>query len=202
MSEPIGTASITGAPDTARGVMHYVWLGLSAAVLVSVIALAVVAIIIPKLSGATPLTVLTSSMEPRLPPGTLIIVKPVAVDDLAIGDVVTYQIRSGAPEVITHRIIAINASTTGNRTFELRGDNNGSPDPDPVLPEQVKGRVWYSIPLIGWANTAVNGANRSWIIPVGAAFLFGYAGFMVASGIRTEVRERSARRRDTGHDGG
>jgi signal peptidase len=179
-------------PAPEKGLGHYIVLGLSAALLVAVLALAVVVIIVPKLSGATPLTVLTSSMEPSLPPGTLIVVQPVDTADLAVGDVATYQIRSGEPEVITHRIIAISEATTGARSFEFQGDNNSDPDPDPILAEQIQGRVTYSIPLIGWVNMAVNGENRSWIIPALAIGLFSYAGYMLVGGIISSVRARRA----------
>ncbi len=173
-----------------KGLWHYAVIGLSAALLLAVLSLAVVVIVIPKLSGATPLTVLTSSMEPTLPPGTLIVVQPIDVAELAVGDVATYQIRSGEPEVITHRIIAISEATTGARTFEFQGDNNSDPDPDPILAEQIQGRVTYSVPLVGWANVAVNGENRTWIIPVLAVGLFSYAGYMLVGGIVSAVRAK------------
>lgn len=178
-----------------KGFLHYVGLGLSAAVLFLVVALAVIVIVIPQAAGATPLTVLTSSMEPSLPPGTLIVVRPVDADTLAIGDVATYQIRSGEPAVITHRISGITSTSSGEREFEFTGDNNGSADTDAVVPEQIQGKVWYSVPLVGFANNAVNGENRAWIIPGAAALLLAYAGFMVASGVRSSImaRRRAAR---------
>jgi signal peptidase len=36
-----------------------------------------IAVLVPRLGGATPYVVLTGSMEPRMPPGTLVVVKPV-----------------------------------------------------------------------------------------------------------------------------
>ncbi len=175
-----------------KGLLHYVGLGLSGALLLLIIALAVIVIVVPRASGSIPLTVLTGSMAPGLPPGTLIVVQPVDVDDLAVGDVITYQIRSGDPAVITHRIIAINASTTGERTFETKGDNNSDADPDPVGAIQVQGKVWYSVPLVGFANNAVNGENRAWIVPGLAVLLIAYAGYMTASGAATAVRKKRA----------
>ena len=180
----------TWAAPREKGLPHYAGLGLSGALLLLVIALAVIVIVVPRASGSIPLTVLTGSMAPGLPPGTLIVVQPVDVDDLAVGDVITYQIRSGDPAVITHRIIAINASTTGGRTFETKGDNNSDADPDPVAAIQVQGKVWYSVPLVGFANNAVNGENRAWIVPGIAVLLITYAGYMIASGAASAVRTR------------
>ncbi len=176
-----------------RSLLYYMGVGLSAALLLIVIGLGVAIIVIPKISGSLPLTVLTSSMEPGLPPGTLVIVRPIAPDDIVIGDAITYQIRSGEPEVITHRVIEINTSTDGTRSFILKGDNNSDPDSEAVLPLQVKGEVWYSIPYVGWVNTAVNGTNKSWIVPVIAGGLFAYAAFTVISSIVGGKRRKAAK---------
>lgn len=168
---------------------HYIGLGLSAATLLLVIALAIIVIVVPRVTGSTALTVLTSSMEPGLPPGTLIVVKPVDIDEIAVGDVVTYQLRSGESTLVTHRVIGISSTTTGDRRFELQGDNNSTPD-GPIVAEQVMGRVWYAVPLIGHVNTAVSGENRSWIVAGGAVLLFAYAGYTLAAGIRSAIHKK------------
>lgn len=181
-------------PPRTQGVLHYVGVGLSVAALLLVVLLAAVAIVVPRLTGAVPLTVLTSSMEPSLPPGTLIVVQPVDPDDLVIGDVVTYQIRSGEPAVITHRIISITSATATGRTFELQGDNNADPDPDPVVDEQIQGRLWYAVPFIGFVSSAVNGESRAWIVPIAAGLLLSYALVMIVGGLLSARRKRRARR--------
>ena len=173
-----------------HGLLYYAGLGASAALLIAVIALAFILVIVPKVGGATPLTVLTQSMEPRYPPGTLLFVRPVAQADIKIGDVITYQIQSGQPAVISHRVIAINNPANGTRTFILKGDNNSAADPAAVIPAQIKGRLWYAVPLLGWVSNLVNGANRSWIVYVLAGGLFAYAGYMIIAGIVAAARSR------------
>jgi len=187
-------ASVPGVPAAVepaeKSLLHYLGLAVSGAILLLVVALALLLIVVPKVTGSTPLTVLTSSMEPTLPPGTLIIVRPVAPDDIRIGDVVTYQIHSGVPGVITHRVTAISSSSAGGRTFTFKGDNNSVADADQVLPVQIQGRLWYSVPWVGWVNNAVNGQSRSWIVPVIAGLLFAYTGYMFASGAVSALRKR------------
>ena len=84
---------ITPTPNSksARAwlIVRHVNRGLSAALLILVVALSAATVFIPKATGAIPLTVLTSSMEPSLPPGTLIVVKPVRTNALRVGDVAT-----------------------------------------------------------------------------------------------------------------
>jgi signal peptidase I len=182
-------------PNREHGLFYYVGLGASAALLLAVVVLALVLIVVPKVAGATPLTVLTSSMEPRYPPGTLIYVLPVKSADIKIGDVITYQIESGNPAVISHRVIAINSPADGKRTFILKGDNNSDADVDAVIPAQVRGRLWYAVPLMGWVNSAVDGAKRSWIVYAIAAILFAYAAYMIISGLVSASRRRKTQSR-------
>lgn len=171
-------------PARPHGLRHALGVAVSGALLLLVLALFALLVVVPKVMGATPLTVLTSSMEPRLPPGTLIVVGPINTDDLVIGDVATYQIRSGQPEVVTHRIIAISSSTDGSRSFQFQGDNNSLPDPELVQSAQIQGRLWYAVPWIGFANNFVNGASRALIVPAVAVALLGYSIVMLAGGIR------------------
>lgn len=164
--------------------------GLSVGILLLVIALAGVLLVVPKVSGSVPLTILTQSMEPTLPPGTLIVVRPVDTDDLQVGDVATYQIRSGEPAVITHRITAVASASDGTRSFTFQGDNNAEPDSKAVMPAQIQGEVWYSVPLVGWANQAVNGQARGWIIPAAAVALLAYAAVTILTGAVQARRQR------------
>jgi len=183
----------TSKPPKKKGVLHYIGLGLSGALLVFVILLAALLIVVPKIAGATPLTILTSSMEPGFPPGTLIYVLPVEPDDVHIGDIVTYQIRSGYPDLITHRVVSISSTEGGESSFILQGDNNGAPD-QPIKPEQIQARLWYAVPYMGFVNSTVNGENRSWIIPVIAVGLIAYAVFLVISGVVGATGKRRRKR--------
>ena len=186
-------------PTKPKGLAHYIGLALSFVLLMFIIFLGVILIVAPKIAGATPLTVLTSSMEPGLPPGTLVVVKPIKAEDVRVGDVITYQIRSGDPAVITHRVIAIDSDSTGDLSIITQGDNNDTED-DPVRPIQVQAKLWYAVPYLGWVNNWVNGANKSWIVPVVAGLLFAYAAYMIAGGIVSAARKgkRNSRRKAAG----
>ena len=196
--QPVAPATPAAPAKPAKkakepGFWHYVGVALSVALLLAVVALGAILIVIPKIAGATPLTVLTNSMEPGLPPGTLIIVKPVDPDDIQIGDVVTYQIQSGKPGVITHRVIGIDALGAEKR-FIFQGDNNGAPDTELVRAVQIQGRLWYSVPYAGFVNSAVNGEDKSWIVYVIAGLLLSYAVWMIVSGIFGRKKKPTGRR--------
>ena len=180
-----------------RGIWHYLGVGLSAGLLAFVLLIGILVIVVPAATGSTPMTVLTSSMEPTYPPGTLIIVKPIESRDIRIGDAITYQIESGQEAVVTHRVIAITNSTDGSMTFTTQGDNNGAPDAAAVIPDQLKGKVWYSVPWIGYLNNLVNGSNRGWIVPTIAIGLFLYAGYMITSALAAAAKKRRLAREQT-----
>lgn len=165
--------------------------GLSVGMLVLVLGLGVLVVGIPALIGGTPLTILTGSMTPTLPPGTLVVVGPTPADEVGIGDVLTFQLESGKPTLVTHRVVGRSTdSRSGELRFITRGDANETTDAVPVMPVQVKGTVWYAVPWLGWVNQAVNGEARAWVVPAIAAALFAYAMWMVGGGIRDRYRNR------------
>jgi signal peptidase len=180
--------------EKPKGLLYYLGVGISGGMFALVMLVGALVIAVPAIAGAMPLTVLTSSMEPGLPPGTLIVVKPIETDNIVRGDVITYQIESGKAGVITHRVTAITNSSDGTRTFTLKGDNNDIADELQVLPVQVQGKLWYSVPWIGYVSNFVNGDSKSWLVPIIAIGLFVYAGFMIMSGIIAGARQRKRRR--------
>jgi signal peptidase len=149
---------------------------------------ALVLIVIPKVTGSQTYTVLTSSMAPKFPPGTFLVVKPVDFDELQYGDVVTFQMYSGRPEVETHRIVGFGATQEGEKTLITKGDNNGVNDAEPVRELQVKGKLFYAVPFVGYAANALGNADRNLWTTLAAAGLMGYGGLLVLKGIRGRER--------------
>ena len=135
---------------------------LSFALLGLVIAAALALIIVPKAAGAKPLTILSGSMTGTYDIGDVVVVKPVDTADLKIGDVITFQPFSEDPELTTHRIIAISYGSKGEQ-FVTQGDANNAPDLKPIGEDQVKGKVWYSVPKVGWiSNNEPRSTTRLW----------------------------------------
>lgn len=184
-------------PSTpAPGLFRYLSVALSAALLVLVLALAGLVIVGPLVTGGAALTVLTQSMEPGLPPGTLVVVAPKPVGDIRIGDVITYQVEQGRATLVTHRVISKSVNSDGKTSFITMGDNNDLADPNPVTEGQIRGTLRYSIPLLGYVNNAVSGQARGVIIPIVAGALFLYAGRMMFSGVCERQRALRARTGD------
>src|SRR5262249_9052670 len=95
------------APGRLGRILRPARTAITAGLLILVCGLLVVAVGVPIATGSNTYSVLTRSMEPGLPPGTLLVVRPAAAGDLHVGDVVTYQLSSGKPDVVTHRIVRV-----------------------------------------------------------------------------------------------
>lgn len=155
------------------------------AFLAAMMAVLAATVVVPRLAGATPYTVLTGSMRPTAPPGTLVVVKPVDADDIRVGDVITYQLASGERPTVTHRVVGTAGLTAdGERRWITQGDANPAADPAPVREVQVKGKVWYAVPYVGWANTWLTGEKRAWLVYAAAGGLLLYAGVLFAGSFR------------------
>lgn len=145
-------------------------------------------VIVPMATGSQTYSVLTSSMAPKYAPGTFLVVKPVPFEELRVGDIITYQIESGAAAVITHRITSVGADQTGARTFITKGDNNSLVDPLPVQEVQIRGKLSYAVPLVGFVANSLGNSDRGAMVQWGAVGLLGY-------GVVTLVRGALAKKR-------
>src|SRR5690348_3451699 len=161
---------------------------LAAGLVVVVLALTVV---VPRIGGATAYTILTGSMKPGMPPGTLVVVKPVKPDQIRVGDVLTYQLQSGDPTVATHRVVGVGTTMGGDARFTLQGDANNAPDPNVVRPEQIMGKRWYSVPYLAYPALVVDGDIRQAVVMGAVVLLFGYALLSFAGAARDRRASRN-----------
>ena len=157
--------------------------------LAAVILLVLALIVVPRVAGGVPLTVLSGSMRPTVPEGSVVIVREVDAADLQIGDVITFQLRSGDPTLVTHRIVGISVGRDGP-TFRTRGDANDAVDPTPVVVEQVKGKVWYHVPWVGRITGRLDGSQRGLAVRFIAFALFAWSAWLIAGSLHDRFRAR------------
>ena len=85
-------------------------------------------------------TVLTGSMEPAIPVGSIVITKEQS--SYEIEDIISFQEKGS---VITHRIISID-----RERYITKGDANNVADTEKVQQKQILGKVILTIPLLGY----------------------------------------------------
>jgi signal peptidase len=98
--------------------------------------------------------VLTSSMSPTIPAGSMILVNDVPAEEIRRDDVITFESPGGidetstGPDRITHRVVEV-VERDGTTYFRTQGDANEEPDPSLVPPGNLVGRVAFHVPLAG-----------------------------------------------------
>ncbi|WP_194420755.1 signal peptidase I [Microbacterium abyssi] len=177
--------STTEAKPRSMGVA--LWYGVSAGIMGMLVLTAMLVLGVPWATGASAFTSSDGSMAPALPQGVLIVTQPVRAEDIEIADVIAFRPIAGDPTVVTHRVV-----DTARGHFITKGDANAAPDPEPVHETQVLGRLWYSVPLLGWLNAAVTGPWRAAALPVVAAVVCGYAAWTLV--LRSRSRRRNRQR--------
>lgn len=98
-----------------------------------------------------PSVIATGSMEPMIKPGDVIIVQKIDGTDVEIGDIIQFR---RDKILISHRVIEI-IEEESMKSYRTKGDNNGGPDSQLVMPEQIKGEIKYVVPKIGWLTLLI-----------------------------------------------
>jgi len=115
-------------------------------VLLVLIGILVVFSFFPFLGNYKVFTVMSGSMSPAIHTGSMIFVKP--LNDYAVGDIITRHTKD--PKVtITHRIVS-KEEIQGKIAFETKGDANDAPDGEKFTAEGIVGKVFLSVPLLGY----------------------------------------------------
>ncbi len=98
---------------------------------------------LPRLMGREAYNVVSGSMEPSIPEGSLIYVRPVEWNEIAQGDIIAFR-RGGA--VVTHRVMQVRV-VEGD--FVTKGDANASEDLTTVPFSELLGMVERHLPRMG-----------------------------------------------------
>ena len=93
-----------------------------------------------------PVAIATGSMEPDIQVGDVVIVGPVDVSKLEIGDIIQYQ---SDGYTVVHRIAGIVKDADGVSMFVTKGDHNNTEDKEPVYGTNIIGKVLFTIPKLG-----------------------------------------------------
>lgn len=147
-------------------------LKISSWIVIGIVVLLAIALFGVKLFGLEIYTVLSPSMEPKYPTGSVIYVKDVDTARLKVDDVITYRISDSM--TATHRIIELVPDEDDPTIirFRTKGDNNNIADGALVEMDAVLGKPVFTIPLLGYlANYMQSKSGRIVIICVAIALI-------------------------------
>ncbi len=90
-------------------------------------------------------TVLSESMTPTIPVGSLIVSKNVHINEVKAGDVV---VANYAGEIVSHRVISV-LGDGQSAQLQTKGDANDSPDQELLSAVELKEQVVGGVPKLG-----------------------------------------------------
>ena len=112
-------------------------------ILMAVLALCL-ALTLPRFLGYGIYNVVSGSMEPVYPVGSMIYVKAAQPQEVEVGDPITFYLDEGL--VATHRVIEVNRE---EQYFRTKGDANNAEDGSPVLYANLIGKPMFCVPQLG-----------------------------------------------------
>lgn len=119
---------------------------ISGSILLVMLILICIPFTVPKAFGLSIYEVITDSMTPEYPVGSVIYVEKIQPEKVKVDDVITFSIGTDTSQVMTHRVVAIDSE---NQTFTTKGDANKDVDVSPVAFQRVLGKPVYSIKHMG-----------------------------------------------------
>lgn len=122
---------------------------------------------VPRMLGYGIYTVVSGSMEPAIPTGSLVYVESTEPEEAGEGDVIAFYSSpdsgEGGVSIITHRVVS-NSTVMGQ--FITKGDANEKEDVRPVEYSQYIGKVTLSVPWAGRAAELFT-SNEGKVLAVG-----------------------------------
>ncbi|MGC5629261.1 signal peptidase I [Georgenia sp. Z1344] len=163
--------------------------------LVAIIAVLGALVIVPRLMGWVPLTILTGSMEPTIPTGSQVVIERVQgeeeASELQVGDVITVMPYPNDPTLVTHRIVERRVSADGV-SFVTQGDANNTADEWDVTATQIRGEVGYHVPYAGYVASFLDGGQKATGAILAAGVLLTYAAVQIVGAVRRRPEEDAA----------
>lgn len=107
-------------------------------------------LVLPGMTGFHMYNVLSGSMEPAIPVGSLLYVRSGDPEQVEDEDIIAFYGSLEDSGIITHRVVKNNVVSG---TFTTKGDANNKEDPMPVSYDNYIGRVTLSVPYVGHVLT-------------------------------------------------
>ncbi|MBQ6583344.1 MAG: signal peptidase I [Mogibacterium sp.] len=148
--------------------------------LIMVLALALCLLLaVPRVAGIYSYVVISGSMEPAIPVGSLVYIRGCEPETLEAGDVILYYSTLGGDMPITHRVVE---NHPDQKELLTKGDANEQADLAPVAYINVKGKMLIHIPKVGYAAALLSSLMGK--IGMAAVILAGYLLTAAADWIR------------------
>lgn len=143
----------------------------------------------PLLFGIQYIIVLSGSMTPAMPVGSVIGVGAVDPAQVAVGDIITHWHPNDREVLVTHRVVELTTSDDGALAFRTKGDANEEIDSYLVPAEHVWGRVLLFVPHVGYTRDFIK------TLPGLALLVLLPAGLLLINEVMFYMRQPNPRRK-------
>jgi signal peptidase I len=144
----------------------------------------------PSVFGREVFVVRSGSMSPAIKTGDAVLVLMVdgrAIENLKVGDIVTFRPHSNDSLLISHRIVETVSNGSGETFYVTKGDANASRDTELVPGDRIVGRVDARFPQVGRLLIASQGISL--MVLLGAAFALAHVSVVLGRNARDLNRE-------------
>lgn len=111
-----------------------------------IVALLLVATMVPFGGGLKMKVVKSGSMEPAIHTGGIILIKPSS--EYVVGDIITFGLDTKTQIPTTHRVVAVSGELSP--VYTTKGDANDANDPSNTRLADIHGKVILTVPYLGY----------------------------------------------------
>lgn len=115
---------------------------------------------VPRLFGYHIYTVISGSMEPAIPTGSLVYIKEMEPENVEPKEVIAFYGAKDSAGIVTHRVVE-NRVLMGE--FVTKGDANQTEDMNPVPYDNFIGKVEFSFPELGATAQILTGKEGKFL---------------------------------------
>ena len=147
-------------------------------VLMLAILVAILAFLLPSLFSGRLAVIYSSSMQPAMPKGSLVMANAADPATIEVGDIIAFHPPDNPDITVSHRVIEVIGGES--LSFQTKGDAAGEADSYTVPAENLVGKVAWHIPYVGYPLHEIRQfAHSPWglflLIALPAMIVFGSA---------------------------
>lgn len=142
---------------------------------------ACLALSVPRFAGIDQYVVISGSMEPAIPVGSMVYSAQTEPSTLDAGDVIVFYAKETGNTPVTHRVVE---NHIGDGEVITKGDANAQNDLSPVTYSSILGKMVLHIPMLGYLAAPI--ATTMGKVAMGCVILAAY--LLTAAGSRLSGR--------------
>lgn len=132
-------------------VVSWMFLAFVAAIFISLV-------LLPPLTGMQVRTVVSDSMAPAMPKGSVIVITPTSLSSIHVGEIIAFRSPDDQTKVITHRVAALEPTDVAT-PIRTKGDANNTADNWHIGQPDLLGAVLVHVVGVGyfvqWATSGI-----------------------------------------------